>query len=560
MKYKNISPFILIFGLILTGCVNGFVNDNNANVTVANIPFENLSKQEYKIKNSDLKIYYIDNGTVPYVDILNFISTLDGYLDTSNIKYSINKYNNQLTLYYNGQYPIIFNWEKNTIYADAAYYFIAYAKSIGNSSAYSNLKSSNAFYKFGGKGFSTDIGKYYFDILYHNDKCLIPLFFANTLFCSPNYYNVFYNGEHCYGYSGEINSLDGYYDNKFNGQSVSDDMRLAAVNSLLFTFDYLYGLKEDKGYSLFKNYINKDIYSLLWSNSSSDNYLGYKQIIYGLLDELHTRIDIPSYYCDPTVCKTTSADYGEFWTNYFSRRQTQKNLRQSTLGGAIPVRYSDNIAIITFDEFLSGTTEQLFDENNHLKEDAWKYDTYYFMQYCMNDIKTHNDVEEILIDLSLNGGGAVISIFKLLGFMTDENIPYSTYDYASNSYSIYHYQVDIDGDGKYPNDAYSQYKWNLLTSLNTFSAANTTASIFDEMRLGKIFGKKSGGGMCPIMPMVLADGTAITISSNNTIRYVVNNDGNRTFYSIEHGINPDVEVEYSDFYNDSKLVEYLNNN
>ena len=57
MKCKNISPFILIFGLILTGCVNSFVNDNDANVTVANIPFENLSKQEYKIKNSNLKIY-----------------------------------------------------------------------------------------------------------------------------------------------------------------------------------------------------------------------------------------------------------------------------------------------------------------------------------------------------------------------------------------------------------------------------------------------------------------------------------------------------------------------
>ena len=64
--------------------------------------------------------------------------------------------------------------------------------------------------------------------------------------------------------------------------------------------------------------------------------------------------------------------------------------------------------------------------------------------------------------------------------------------------------------------------------------------------------------MCSILSLVLADGTAITISSNNTMRDVdKNEDGKNIFYSIEKGIKPNLLIPYSDFYNDSKLVDYI---
>ena len=95
--------------------------------------------------------------------------------------------------------------------------------------------------------------------------------------------------------------------------------------------------------------------------------------------------------------------------------------------------------------------------------------------------------------------------------------------------------------------------------MNTYSAANFMASTFKQMGLGKIIGKQSGGGMCSIFSAVLADGTAITISSPFTMRYVTENaKGEKTFHSIENGIAPDIELDYEDFYDSAALLNAIN--
>ena len=565
MKKIVLLPFLLISSIVLSGCDGKlfhqhYVNDDKKNISSFSVPFVNEAPDDYTILENKMTIYTVDDGSIPYVSIDGFLSTLKGFFNLKNIKKSVNKFNNEYVLTMYDQYKITFDWNQNTISSASIYNFNSLQNgSSGNSLARKFIKTTYD-YDYGNKAFLVKLSDYYFDIYYYKGECLIPLFFANTLFCSEWYYNIFYNGDCCYGVSGEVYSLDKYYDCSQNGKEVPDDMRKAAVNSMLFVFDYLYGLKEDKEYKLFKDYISKESMSLLWSNDSSENYKGYKQIIYGLLDELHTRIDLPSYYCDPTTCVETSEDYGDFHKSYVNLRNQQRELRTSTLGGLVPVRYSNNVAIITFDSFLLGSESQLYDSSGYLKSDAWQYDTYYYMRHCMQDIKNHSSVEKVLIDLSLNGGGVVVSLFKALGFLTDQKIPYSTYNPLANNYSITSYLIDTDGDGQYPNDAYNEYEWNLLVSLNSFSAANTFTSVFKEMNLGKIYGHKSGGGMCSVLPLVLADGTAIAISSNNTARFVSERNNTLYFQAIEHGIEPDVEINYEDYYNDSKLVQYLNSN
>ena len=61
--------------------------------------------------------------------------------------------------------------------------------------------------------------------------------------------------------------------------------------------------------------------------------------------------------------------------------------------------------------------------------------------------------------------------------------------------------------------------------------------------------------MCAVMPTVLADGTALTISSTMTLRQVRKEDGKNVYYPIEDGLDPDYEVEYANFYDDNKIVE-----
>ncbi|SYV90216.1 transmembrane protein and tail specific protease [Metamycoplasma alkalescens] len=88
--------------------------------------------------------------------------------------------------------------------------------------------------------------------------------------------------------------------------------------------------------------------------------------------------------------------------------------------------------------------------------------------------------------------------------------------------------------------------------MNSFSAANQLTSIVKEMGIAKIIGQKSGGGMSAIMPIVLNDGTTITISSPNNAVHGENNQ------EIESGIEPDIKLDYKDFYNDAAIDQALN--
>ena len=84
------------------------------------------------------------------------------------------------------------------------------------------------------------------------------------------------------------------------------------------------------------------------------------------------------------------------------------------------------------------------------------------------------------------------------------------------------------------------------------------ASVFKQMNLGKIIGQKSGGGMCAVLPTVLADGTALTISSPYCLQtYSKNDDWEYVFSDIEGGIDVDATLDYKYFYNDEKIYNLI---
>ncbi|WP_369016591.1 S41 family peptidase [Metamycoplasma hominis] len=196
--------------------------------------------------------------------------------------------------------------------------------------------------------------------------------------------------------------------------------------------------------------------------------------------------------------------------------------------------------------------------NDNSTNKGFSEDTYLGFANAMKLIKKNlrnMKIKNIIVDLSTNGGGDMGAMQRGLGFITDEPILNKTYNRLNEEINIRSVEVDTDGDGNYKNDAYSEYNWYLLTGVNTFSAANTFTSIFKEMKLGKIIGQKTGGGAASILPVVLPDGTSIVISSNNLSVTMKNN----TIKSIEGGIEPDIYLEYKDFYNDQKLLEIIKN-
>jgi|GEM_PF-2480067 len=64
-------------------------NDNDKKITIKNYEFNNLSS-EYTIESKKLNLSFVNDGNVPYVDLLQMINSLDGFFDRNYINFSTN--------------------------------------------------------------------------------------------------------------------------------------------------------------------------------------------------------------------------------------------------------------------------------------------------------------------------------------------------------------------------------------------------------------------------------------------------------------------------------------
>jgi uncharacterized repeat protein (TIGR02543 family) len=186
--------------------------------------------------------------------------------------------------------------------------------------------------------------------------------------------------------------------------------------------------------------------------------------------------------------------------------------------------------------------EEMIDQLDMLEHEAIdlvEADSAVYMEVMMEAIQAESpSVEHVILDVTYNTGGNVGALYRVVGFITSQPFRVSSIDGDTNSNSSSY--VYIDGVPVYEN-----LNWALLISPVTFSAANSLATIFQDNDLGPIIGSKSGGGASSITPVLLPNGTAFTMSSNNINAYRTGTGTEEdpyVFYSNEYGIEPDYQV------------------
>lgn len=565
MNYKNKYIPLLFTPTLLTplfamSCI-WHSNDNKMNITKERYNFYNLTNQ-YNIKQKEVNLYFKKGENVPYVSIAEMIKSLDGFLNADKISYYENWFSNSRT-YFQGGNKMTVDWKKNKISVNSLDFF-SFTKRSSTTNYSSHLKylQYNAIKAKGHKPTTQfDLDKYNLDILNYYNKTLVPLPVFNTLFCSQNYYNLYFNGQNLYGAYFGLNDnqtgIDLIKKGGFENKPQNTIDRKTTLNHLLWTLDHFYGLKPQKGIDEFKKYLSDEDVRKILSTDVKDNNSAYSKLFYQKLNDLHTWMSMLSFYNDGDTKVNSLNTDSENEKSYNNIREKLLELRRNRFGynEVPPVRLINNTAIISFDQFKTGTKEEIS------SPDAYKHDTYEFMKYVMKEIKKRGKtIKNIVMDLSLNGGGSVAAMMRALGFLTNRQI--ETYDYDTLEKMIYEtvYKVDTNGDGKYNlADGYPEYKWHVLTGRNTFSAANSFAAIAREMGIAKIIGQHSGGGECIIMPNVLADGTSFVMSSNNASRiknkYLLSQ---YRYQSIEGGIDPNTWFDYDKFYDDSEIDKLVN--
>ena len=178
-------------------------------------------------------------------------------------------------------------------------------------------------------------------------------------------------------------------------------------------------------------------------------------------------------------------------------------------------------------------------------------DSAVYMEMMLDQIMVLSpNLENIILDLSWNTGGNIGALYRIVGFITDQPFEVSGIDRDTGGMSTSH--ILIEGI-----PSYAHLNWALLITPVTFSAANEMATIFMANDLGPIVGKTSGGGACSITPILLPNGTAFTMSSNNIGAYRTGTGTEQDPYvyqNNEFGITPDYAIDINLIYDAETLL------
>jgi hypothetical protein len=499
------------------------------------VPFTGTSEEYVVTDLLEVPIYFVDNGNVPYIDIETFLNMVDGAIDPSMLTFTPIG-DDQLEISYdvewedfdgsiiNETYSALIDFTENTFSVDTFDFFENYVapteSDFGDGLNYVDAEYVDSV------AVTIPLGEYNQDILIYDDngelQYLMPFGVTNLLFLGGIYYDAYYNGEEIWGVDTfSVSGIDqddpmwqDVRTSDKNGTDIPEDLRWATYHQLALTFDYFYGLKEDKGIDTFYTRLSSNIKSLMTSPSSSF-YNTLFDFAYGL-DDLHTSYIFNGVYTGPDTWPGLSInDLGprsrSFYEDGIWAMQDKIEAKYGSMDDRPEYELLDNdtIAVIHIDGFTIDTPDEV--------------------KTLLDALPT--SVENVVLDLSYNTGGNIGAVFRIFGYMTEEQFTYHSQNPADDS------AVTVFIESDYV--AYD-YNWYIISSKVSFSAANLMISMAQENGIATIMGSKSSGGASSIGAFYTPDGATMLISTNSVLSRRTGNEVDGWVYeSIEYGVDPD---------------------
>ena len=427
-----------------------------------------------------------------------------------------------------------------------------------------------------GNGFATySFGDHIIKYFSYNNNFYISLGFLDMTYCFDSSVYFYYNYERIVSTTEPDNFSEFEYHYNSQIYTANEEMAQAKKNAgempqylrsyngylFLYFLDNFYGLKEEKGIDNAANFCKKiGTYNAIFSRNDSTRAQGIADTL-SRLDDNHTALVSSSYaWGNPEFDRWTYADgvinRSQLNASLTSKRKRVYNSKYLTVGEDIIYSSDGKTAMFMFDEFLYGTSEQVFNDDGTIREGAYNYDTYIRLVSVFNTLKEKGGVENVVLDISTNGGGVVGVMMKLLSLISssDSNTIYYL-ESASRQLASAKTKIDINNDSLYNQDDCFGDDFNIaiLTSDCSFSAANAFACSAQYQNIATIIGQKSGGGECAVAIHYLPNGEYLYHSSNLHLGYYSSYDD--IFTGFEGGANPSLKIENID---DMYDIEYLN--
>ncbi|TVP93972.1 MAG: hypothetical protein EA374_08175 [Acholeplasmatales bacterium] len=497
------------------------------------LPFTSIA-DEYIVEEGELAVYYMNNGSVPYVDIADFIALIEGAIVSQELEIIVE--DGVVTVRYtyvaseeedvdengiedeegllgaeeNGEeepevtiYELIADFNENTVFVNRYGFFSAIAEATQTDFGQDLFVIDYIFNP--SEGVTFDLGAYRMELVQHEDKFLMQFHLAN-LFFTGSMFDVYYNGDALIGVDtyqiSALETIETLNETTKRG-TVPYDMLDATYHFLNFTFDHFFGLKIASEIETYYEFFEARRSGFMSSGASTHYNAVFRSAID--LDDLHTDLRHPGYFMD-----FRNFDGRLFW-EYLAPRTTRFfQAFQLELPGhcnAPRVRYfnNDTIALVRISGFNVDTPDQFRDDLTAAQ---------------------NRGVETVIVDVSCNTGGIIGTMLQTLGYMTDEPLPYHSVNAGDGATTTAYYGTN--------NEAFD-FDWYLLTSPVTYSAANLFASMVRELGIAPIVGEQSSGGASSITTNFLPSGAIVIMSSPNVLA-----DAN--YESIEFGIPVDISV------------------
>lgn len=321
--------------------------------------------------------------------------------------------------------------------------------------------------------------------------------------------------------------------------------------------DCFYGLKEAHGISSFTQMIVNG--GLLEAFTGTDPVAADRALATVLnyyLDDGHSGFIANS----PWTGTNPDEDPMDLPVGFFSNaeytvREALEASREAHQDLVKPYLEIGNTAYICQDNFYLGRNPAEYYSREITEEDIAE-DTVALIIYAHRQITRENSpIENVVIDLSCNGGGHVdAGVFMLCWFLGET--PFSVESPVTGARCTALYRADINLDHEFDEkDELTGKNLYCLTSPVSFSCGNLVPWIFKASGRVTLLGDTTGGGSCNVMPMSSAWGSQYQISGTMRISFAKNG----SYYDTDRGVDPDVFLTKPDtFWNREKLTEIIN--
>lgn len=382
----------------------------------------------------------------------------------------------------------------------------------------------------------------------------------------------------------------------FNRKTITKEFSDYNYNVLRFLFDNIYGLKDIKGYTDAEAYFASAGVKDDLKSTDISKYNNALAKLIGYVDDCHTSYTGLSPYTAyedvGTLNSIMSKNIGPRLAGLSSKQKQYAKARvdkyaelnpTDPMAGNTDASYYQGLglssdkqtAVITFDGFQHSSSEiqsmgAKFGPDYDIDEDNYRIVTRSNMIFSSPDgfsaafailkhiNKNANVVKNVVVDLTVNGGGMIAVVPYLAAFFTDDPC-FVVKDTLNKTVREYHYKIDLNGDGTYGGEGDTfkgKFNFYFLTSGFSFSCGNCLPGLAKNAG-AKIIGEQSGGGTSPVGVYLDALGSGINLSHYYNMSYK-GTDGKYTQNDAGIPLDHAFPLENGNWYDPNAIQTFIN--